>query len=236
MNHWLEIGVGAFLIGMALYGHYKGFIRLAVSMVALIATLVIVHAAMPQVSGFLKENTPILRWIEQGMDSAFGIDGEEGTSEMPYEQRQAIERLNLPEEIKNILIENNNNEVYQSLGVEVFTDYIGNYLANIILNIIGFLILFAVVYFAIYLVMRWLDLMAKLPILSGLNKIAGAILGTVQGLFYLWISCLVVAAFPGAAWTAAVMQQIEASAWLSILYHYNLVSKLVFGVIRGILF
>lgn len=237
MNNWLEIAVGIFLISMVLYGHYKGFIRLAVSMVALIATLVIVNTAMPKVSVFLKENTPVMTWIENGVAKVAGANKTEELQEpeMPAEQRLIIERLNLPKEIKDMLIENNNNEVYQSLGVEIFTDYIGNYLANLILNLVGFLVLFAVVYLVIHLLMKWLDVMAKLPILSGLNKLAGAALGGIQGLFYLWLAGLVLTACSGMGMASALLAQVEASSWLSFLYHYNLVSQLFFGIVQGIL-
>ena len=30
-GRWLEVAVAAYLIGMMLYGHYRGFIRIAVS-------------------------------------------------------------------------------------------------------------------------------------------------------------------------------------------------------------
>ena len=48
MDNWLEITIGVFLLGMVLYGHWKGLIRLALSMLALIVTLVIVRFAMRQ--------------------------------------------------------------------------------------------------------------------------------------------------------------------------------------------
>lgn len=238
MKNWLEIAVAVFLIGMVLNGHYKGFIRLAVSMVAFIATLVIVNVAIPKVSVMLKENTPIVTWIQVGVEKASGLElaKESGVGEgMPSEQRMAIEGMNIPEEIKELLIANNNNEVYQSLGVEAFTDYIGNYLANIIVNLVGFVLLFVIIYAVIHLVMRALDVMARLPILSGLNKIAGALLGGIQGLLYLWVGCLIITAFSSAGWAMMVIHQIEASGWLSFLYHYNVVAKLAFGVIQGIL-
>lgn len=237
MNNWLEIAVAVFLIGMVLNGHYKGFIRLAVSMVAFVATLAIVNMAMPRVSVILKDNTPIVTWIQQGVEKASGLEfarETEGDGGMPAEQRMAIEGLNIPKEIKEILIANNNNEVYQALGVEAFTDYIGNYLANIIVNLAGFVLLFVIIYAVIHMIMRALDIMAKLPILSGLNKIAGALLGGVQGLLYLWVGCLILTACSSAGWAMTVINQIEASGWLSFLYHYNIVSKLAFGIIQGI--
>ncbi len=50
MENWLSIAVAVYLIGMVLYGHYKGFIKLAVSAVALIITFATIHVAMPQVT------------------------------------------------------------------------------------------------------------------------------------------------------------------------------------------
>lgn len=237
MKNWLELAVGIYLVCMVLYGHYKGFIRLAVSVVALIGTLVIVNVFMPQVSSFLKENTQVMNWIESGVEKISGFISEEVPLEegVPTQQRLAIEGLNLPQEIKDILIQNNNNEVYQMLGVERFTDYIGNYLANITLNLIGFILSFIVVYLVIHLLMRWLDLVAKLPVLSGLNKITGAVMGGVQGLLYVWIGCLIITASSGTAWASALLVQIEASTWLTFLYHYNVVSKLFFAIIQGVL-
>ncbi len=232
MKNWLEIAVGVYLLGMILYGHYRGFIRQAVSMVALIATLVIVDAAMPQVTGWLKDNTQLHTWIAENMAESLGL---EETAQMPAEQRMMIEGLDLPDDIKELLLENNNNQVYEILGVEAFTEYIGNYLANMVLNLIGFVVLFFVVYIMIRLVMKALDLMAKLPILSGLNQIAGAFLGGIQGLFFLWIASLVITACSGMQWAMNLITQIEASKWLSILYHYNFVSRLAMGILKGIL-
>ena len=42
-ENWLQILVAIYLLGMILHGHYRGFIRLAVSFTALIITLIIVH-------------------------------------------------------------------------------------------------------------------------------------------------------------------------------------------------
>ena len=54
MKNWFEIIIGIYLLGMILYGHYRGAIRMAVSMVAFIATFLIVHIAMPSMTVFVK--------------------------------------------------------------------------------------------------------------------------------------------------------------------------------------
>lgn len=236
MDNWLEIVVGIYLLGMILYGHYKGFLRLAVSMAALIVTLVIVHIAMPKVSVYVKENTPIYTWIleniEETMAEALKMDEE---ISMPAQQRMVIEGLSLPQDVKQMLLENNNSQMYEILGVNAFVEYIGSYLANIILNWAGFVVLFLFVYIMLRLIVKWLDIMAKLPVLSGMNKLAGAVLGGIQGLFFIWIVSLLITACSSTSWALAILRQVEASKWLSFLYHYNLLSKLALGILKGIL-
>lgn len=239
MENWLSIAVGIYLLAMVLYGHYRGFIRLAVSVVALIAALAVVHVSMPKVTEYLKENTTIRQTLTENMKKASGLgiqedNGNTADTGAPSAQRMMIEGLDLPQSLKEALIENNNSEVYDLLGVNAFADYVGSYLADMILNTVGFVILFAVVYLIIRLVVRWLDLIARLPLLSGVNKIAGALLGGIQGLLFLWILCLVVTACSGTTWGMSVIRQIETSKWLSFLYEHNLLNVIFLGVLHGI--
>lgn len=235
MGNWLSIAAGVYLLFMIIYGHYRGFIRLAVSMVALIAALAIVHVSMPKVTEYIKENTKIQQTLSDSMKQAVGVEPPVQTGEStPSIQQSIIENLNLPQNIKSALIENNNQQVYDLLGVNAFTDYIGNYLADMILNSVGFVILFALVYIVIRLVVGWLDLIAKLPIISGINKIAGALLGGIQGLFFIWILSLLLMACSGTPWGISLIRQVEASPWLSFLYEHNFLNAVVVSVIHGI--
>ncbi|MDR0923158.1 MAG: CvpA family protein [Hungatella sp.] len=237
MENWLSVAAGVYLLGMVLYGHHRGFIRLVVSMLAVVLSLTIVRVALPTVTGYLKENTGLQQTISENMKKSIGLEQEENPSgealEAPSAQRMIIENLKLPQNIKNALIENNNSEVYQMLGVQAFTDYVGNYLADVILNSAGFVLLFAGIYVFSRLVMRWLDIISRLPIISGINKIAGALLGGLEGLVFLWIACLLVTAFSGTEWGLMLTRQIEASKWLSFIYTHNFLNLMVLGVLHS---
>lgn len=235
IEHWLSVGTAVFLLAMVLYGHYRGFLRIAVSMVALVLTLVVVRMGTPYVTSFLLENTGIHAAVERGLLGIAGAgDVPEEEVQLPAGQRLLIEHLNLPEQMKEALIENNNNEVYRLLGVDAFMDYIGAYLTNMVLNVVCSILLFIVVYVGIRLIMSWLDLLARLPILSGMNQIAGAVLGGVQGLLVVWLLCLVVTACSGTGWGKAVLAQIEASPWLLFLYRNNIFNWLVTGILNSL--
>lgn len=239
-GRWLEIVVAVYLIGMILYGHYRGFIKLSVSALALVITLVSVHFAMPYVTDWLKNSTPVYEKMKQGIMQSSGLDdmfaefgGETGPAKT--EERMIIEGLELPEQLKQLLIENNNNEVYEMMGVELFGDYVGGYLADTFIKIIAFILLFVIVFILLHVAVIWLDLIAKLPILSGMNQIAGAVLGGVEALIFLWIGCLVFTALASTGPGASVMKQIYASPWLSWLYNHNMLTYFVIGLVRGVL-
>ena len=235
-EHWLSIGAGVFLLSMVLYGHYRGFLKMATGVLTLVLSLTVVRTAVPYMTGLLAANTGLRRAIGQGLLHMSGLkDGGIGLSvTLPAQQRQSIENLKLPEQMKEILLENNNHEIYNLLGVDSFFEYLGASLANMVLNLIVSVVLFAAVYFLIRFVIKWLDLMAHLPILSGMNQIAGALLGAVQGLAVLWAAGVALGFCSAAVWAQPVLAQIEGSIWLSYLYHHNLFNWLLYSAINSL--
>lgn len=249
MEHWLSIGTGIFLLSMVLYGHYKGFLRLAVTFSALILSVLMVHFAMPKVTGYLQENTEIHKIVGKGLLKIAGVETEERyledngydlvqiipENQYPAHQREIIENLNIPEQMKEVLLENNNREIYQLLKVEEFLDYVGTYLARMVLNLVGSVILFLLVYIGLRFIIRWLDLLARLPILRGINQIAGAVLGGVQGLLVIWLFFLTVQICAELPWTRQIQSQIQESIWLSFLYKNNLFNWIFVKILSGFL-
>jgi uncharacterized membrane protein required for colicin V production len=235
MEHWLSVGAAVFLIGMMLYGHYRGFLRQCVSLGALLLTIIVVKLATPYTTAFIRENPVIRETASQVILNITGWEEPlEDVAERPAVQRMTIEELNLPQSVKDILLENNNSEVYSKLGVERFTEYISTYLADMLIRAVCSVLLFVVSYLLIHLLIGWLDLVSRLPIISGLNDMAGAVAGLAQGLLILWIAGFVVSLFSTSSLGMTLEAQIEGSVWLNVLYRYNLIGILLRGVIRGI--
>lgn len=236
LEHWLSIGTGIFLLAMVLYGHYRGFLRLAVALAALVVSIAIVRVAMPMVNDCLKNNTEIHQTVGRQLLKMAGgaILGEEDESgfveslniPIPSQQREIIEQLKLPEQMKEALLDHNNSEIYRMLGVDAFVDYVGTYLAGMVLNLIGSVVLFLLIYIGIRFLIRWVDLIARLPILHGINQLAGAVLGGVQGLLFVWLFFLIVRICAGASWTQMFLAQIQESLWLRFLYENNIINWL----------
>ena len=235
-SHWLETAVAVYLIGMVLYGHYRGFIRLAVSLVSLVAALLVVWAVMPYATDWIKNNTGLYESMKAGIEQTAGFTQLEGEPDEPSDvgasdEGLAIEGLELPEQIKRLLSENKTAEDYGSLGAEALQDYVGSYLADIMLRILVFVVLFLAIFILLRVLVFWLDLIAKLPILSGLNQIAGAVLGGLEGLVFVWIGCMILTLASGTGLGGQIMSQVDISPWLSWLYENNLLSYLVLGLL-----
>lgn len=220
---------------MILYGHYRGFLKQCVSLGALILTIVIVKVATPYMTSFIKEN-PSIR--QSAANAILNISGwEEPSMEgagLPSSQRLVIEQLNLPQSVKDVLLENNNSEIYSMLGVDAFAEYVSMYLADMLINAVASIILFIAAFIVIHMIVRWLDLIARLPILYGLNHIAGALLGLIQGLLLLWVACFVLNLFSTTPVGEMLEEQIYASTWLTFLYRYNVIDLLLGGLVKGI--
>lgn len=234
MEHWLPAAAAVFLTGMVLYGHHRGFLKQCISVGALVLTICLVKSVTPAATDFIESDPRIRSWAAEAVLAASGWQ-EPGEAEVqtPSVQRTAIEGLKLPEPVKDILIENNNSEFYHILGVDQFTDYVSTCLADMVIHGICSLVIFVLSYILIRILIRWLDLIARLPIICGLNQLAGAFLGLAQGLLLLWIGGIVLKFFSAAPVGQLLEQQINASVWLSLLYQYNPFDFLIHGFITG---
>lgn len=234
MEHWLSFIAGGFLLAMILYGHYRGFLRIAVTVASLILSIAIAHMATPYVTSFIRENTGIRHMVEGILTDMTGDFGEAAKLQLPAQQRMMIEQMELPQPMKDALLENNNSEIYHLLGVDSFLEYVGSYLTSMILNLIGSVVLFVLVNISLRILIRWMDLIARLPIVSGINQIAGALLGGVQGLLCLWIGCVVVDLCSRTQWAQAVLEQIHISMWLTFLYQNNMINWIFVNILRSL--
>ena len=127
-ENWLFVVVAVYLVSMVLYGHYRGFVRLAVSAVSLVLSLGVVHFGAPSVANLLRSNEVVYQAVEDSVTKFIQKDdeaeNEAADAAPPSVQRSIIEEMELPEQLKDALLENNNSEVYEALGVSSFTHYV----------------------------------------------------------------------------------------------------------------
>ena len=226
--NWLFWVVLAFIAYHIIDGLRRGFIRKVVSAVSLVITLVLVTYLTPQITTFVQDNTSLHENLQEKCSNLFL--NEEYNEDVKTDQVLMIENMDLPENIKEMLLENNNTESYDVLAVSGFHDYIGAYLANMIINALAYLLSFLIVWTAIRAVLLALDVVTKLPILHGINRLAGGALGLVYGIVLVWIAFLLVTILCNGDLGRQFFGLISENPFLLFLYNQNVIAKIVFGL------
>lgn len=232
--NWLLIGVMLLMLLCAWNGYRRGFIRLFVSFVFIILTIVLVRMATPYCSSFLENYTPVYDSIKESCMEIFREDAGEYDEQKKTDQVQAIESSRLPEGLKEALIENNNTDVYDLFEVTGFDEYVGTYLAKTITNIIAFIVAFILIYLILKIVVFSLDILSHLPILHGINKMAGLLLGVIQSVVLIWIVFLVITIFANGETGRVLFGMINDSEFLTFLYSNNYLLSIISAVVIGL--
>lgn len=252
--NWLLYGtIGILAIGI-IVGYIKGALRIAVSLAAAVAAWILVVVLTPYAADAVIQYTLADDWIEERLESALmtnmsdaleeqaGI--ENGTDiDLPalaeqlsggeisrQEQAQIIENSDVPEIFKEYLQENNNKEIYSMIGADSFADYIAKGITRLIIQILTAVVLFFVISAALKIVMYILDVVSWLPIIGGINRIAGAALGLVMALIFIWIVFLVFTLLYTTPAGEEIFAQINGNAFLRFLYQNNYILKILMGL------
>jgi uncharacterized membrane protein required for colicin V production len=227
--NWLLIAVVIFLAVYAIRGRQEGFIKTVFSIFSILIALVLTYEIQPYVSKTLQHNDKIVSYVEHKVDASVDLDKkEEGVSD----QRSSIEGLRLPKSLKKSLIENNNTEVYKALVVEKFEDYVSSYLAMVILNALSFVVVFLIVYVLLFIISRALDILSHLPLINGLNKTAGLLVGLLRGLVVIWILCILLTMFSSTKTSQLLYGYINDSYILSSIYDNNILLHIITNIAK----
>ncbi len=143
-------------------------------------------------------------------------------AEIPRDvQITAIRNADIPEVFKELLLANNNSEIYKQLGVETFVQYVGSFLAKLIINIVAFLCTFLLVTIIVRAIVLALDIVADLPGVGAINHLIGGVIGVIGALIVVWTMYLLVTLLFATEIGKELFRMIQASDFLSTLYEYN---------------
>lgn len=215
---WMGVTAAILLLFSCYIGYQRGLIKEVVSLLCVILAIVIVWFVNPYVNQFIRENTGIYETMQEkcaGFAEEKVGDFEDITAET---QKSIIEGMHLPSLLSEQMLKNNTAEGYQNLSVTTFTDYIAGYLADIAVSGISFLISFLLATLLIRSITWAVDLIAKLPVLKGMNKLAGGLLGAVKYLIVVWLFFLILTIACNTTVGEIGLQTIREDTFLSYLY------------------
>lgn len=225
--NWILIVVVAVIAVLGWLGMKKGFIKMVFSLVSTIAALLIAVIFSPVAAGIMKNNEAIVGFFDEKISAFIDFSSEEAGVTKESEQRSLIDKLPLPETIKESLLENNTKDNYISMQAENFEQYVCRQITNVIINSIAFVITLIVAIIALALICNALNLLAKLPLLRQINAVAGLGAGIAEGVLLVWILFVVLTMFAGSEFGQEAMKMISENPLLHFLYKNNLVSKFI---------
>lgn len=233
--NWLAAAIAALFVLFMINGWRKGFLKLVISFAGTIVILIAVAILSPKVSRYVTENTGLYEETRQKVIGVFldrleSADKEDGVLEESVSDNdgnRGIEDLNIPEIMKNDLIEKNASKMYQALLTRVFKDYISGYITKLIINAGSFVGVYIALSVMMWFVVRTSDIVAKIPVIKGFNKFLGLLTGTAEALIIVWVFFFIIIMFLGNDIGGRLLALVQRSVFLTFLFNNNYLFRFI---------
>ena len=230
---WLGIIVLALIVFACVSGFRKGFVKELVSAFFMIISFLLVWVINPYVNTFVREYTPVYETIQnQCRDMVMEQTGDKKTLDKE-EQSEVMENLEIPDLLKNTLVKNNTVETYRYLAVSTFSDYIADSLAVMAVNGISFLLSYIISAVVIKMLGYILNVLTKLPVINGINKLAGGVVGGAKCVIFIWIALLILTLLCDTSLGKEGLTLVQKDTILNFLYNQNVFVKVFMSVFYG---
>lgn len=227
---WLGLAVLVLLAFSMADGYRRGFVKEVVSVLLVLLSVVVVWMINPYVNTFIRENTSVYEKI-QNVSESFVESLANGNDTMDEEQQdELISGMGLPGLLQNGITENNTAAVYQQLAVNTFGGYVSRYLANIAVNCLSFLISYILASVLIRVFAYALDILARLPVVRGINKLAGVLIGGGKCIIFVWVAMLVLTILCNTKIGQKGLGLIRGDTVLNFLYDKNIFIRIFAGL------
>ena len=200
---WLGLAVLVLLAFSMVDGYQKGFVKEVVSAFLVLISVVMVWLINPYVNQFIRENTAVYEKIQTSSESFVSslVDG------------------------RGIM-----DEEGQQLAANTFAEYISGYLANVAVNCLSFLVSYILSSILIHVLAYALDLLTKLPVICGVNKLAGAAIGGGKCIIFVWVGMLVLTVLCNTEIGQKGLGLIREDTVLNFLYGKNIFIRIFTGI------
>lgn len=184
----------AVLIGFMINGYMKGFFKKIFQILGIVFGLILFKILYPIVNKLLLGSfifEKIKTFVIKNMQLDTFVDNtKQGIV-------NSIQQLQIPDIIKNMLIQNNN--IDNIFNIENITEYISSFVSNIIINLVTVVLVFLITIICMRILAKTTNFLSRLPVLSFFDRIGGMIVGFIIGAIVVWLLCtiiLVLSIFP----------------------------------------
>lgn len=225
--NYLFIAVIALFVYMTVRGYRRGFLRIVVTFAGTLLIIAAAKKASPYITEFLMNNTEAYESVQLKIEEKFAEANERYDNSIPENQIKTINSYEMPDSLKNNLQINNTAEMYKTLLVNAFEEYISAYLAKTAIKATGFVIAFIVLIVAFKVILGVVDIISRIPIIRGINEFIGGCIGFIEALVVVWIFFFAIVMFIGNDSGAALFKMISDSKLLTVLFNTNMLLDII---------
>jgi len=222
----LDILVIVIMALAILLGVWRGFVRTVLGFISIFLAIFLTNLLYPSMGRFLRGIDGLYNSLSSSISRLLGLESIIENAGYAT-QSEIISSLPLPSSWQNSLLENNNPIIHNALGAVDFQGFISGFLAGIVINIISMVVVFILIYLGLILLIRILDLVAKLPVVNAFNKLLGGAVGALKGLFLTWIILAIVVLYFSANSSADMVNILETSVIARHFHERNFALELV---------
>lgn len=211
-------------------GFSRGMFRSVLVAGATILAIILSRYATPYVSDALQKYTKIDEKIEASVVETLRIEASDHEL-TKNEQMQWIEDLPIPEALKMAVINNNNSVTYEKMSISNFYEYVAHYLCCIVMNCLAFVSIQVILTVGLLLLVYLSNVLTtEIPILYGMDKTGGVVLGLLQALAIIWSIFVFVSLIGNTSLGMMAYEQINRNWALSFIYEHNLLLDTVTNI------
>ena len=245
----LLIVILALLIGFAFWGYKQGILKIAVSIISLIASILITTIFAPIITKAIKENTQIDEKISdviyEMLDENESVNQYLSSNEVANQTidtstvsqfytklndivNQIGEKFELPSAIVNALDNNSATDVLETMTEyeitsvrEITLRLAAKSLGNVVFNALIYIIILVVLTIVFKSLVIFTNMLERIPIVNKTDDVLGAFLGLCEGLIAVWLLFILITAFGNIEFASNLLLQIGDNKFLSFIYNNN---------------
>ncbi len=232
MNLMLLSATAVVLI-CVLVGLRRGLIKSAVSAVGIVGAIVLANICNPYVGDLLCKHTEIRNVVHNKIENNLGLEDVQDRLSV-YEQEDYIEKLNLPEIVKDYIRSGDKKNPGGKDNTEKYLDYVTDYLTDMVMNGIAYILTVVIIGIVLLIALGISNILSGVPVIGGIDRAGGAVFGLAQGILIVWLAMLVITFLSAFPWGNQMMSMIDENDVLSYVYKKNIFLKIVVDILGDI--
>lgn len=214
--NWADLIVVAIILVSVIISAKRGLARSVIGVFSIVISLLIASFAYPIASNYI-ESSELKTVITEKVEESLGVEEEIIVEETEEEK----DFLFFPKAMQKS-IEDKTREIEQTAKKTT-----AQTVTTLIINLISIISVFLIVRILMFILTHLLDLLTKIPIIKGFNKLLGGALGLLTGAFVVYLLLAILTFSSALNQHEAIIKEIKDSHIASQMYDNNLLVNII---------